>query len=117
MNITRNTRIKPSKEKQLWIGKVEVRPLKGSRILEDAKGAFVNIVTWARDADEFTRRADLVLSGLGLFVVDVENPEPVPTRREKAVLEEAIEDMIARAQDNPNAIIYGTFHMWDQDTA
>lgn len=27
---------------------------------------------------------------------------------------EGIEDMIARAQNNPNAIIYGTFHTWDR---
>ncbi len=106
-----------SKKKQLWIGKVEVRPLKGSRALGDAKGAFVNVVTWARDAEEFSRNANLVLGELGLFTIDVEEPEPVSTRRRKAVFEDSIEDMVARAQENPKAIIYGTFHTWDRDTA
>jgi len=105
-----------AKKKQLWIGKVEVRPLKGSSTLGDAKGAFVNIVTWAQNVEEYRRNADLVLGELRLFVVEVENPEPVSVRREKAVFEEGIEDMIARAQDNPNAIVYGTFHTWDRDT-
>jgi hypothetical protein len=105
------------KEKQLWIGMVEVRPLKGSTTLAEAKGAFVNIVTWAQDAEYHRRNTDLVLEGLGLFVVEVENPEPVSVRRGNGVLEEVIEDMIVRAQDNPSAIIYGTFHTFDRDTA
>jgi len=104
-------------KKQLWIGKVEVRPLKGSRILGDAKGAFVNVITWASNAKEYNCNADLVLRKLGLYILDVENAEPVSLRRKKAVFDEEIEDMIARAQDNPNAIIYSTFHTWDMDTA
>jgi hypothetical protein len=105
------------KKKRLWIGKVEVRPLKASRALGTAKGAFVNMVTWASSAEEFRRKANLVLAELDLGIVDVENPEPVSTRRKKAILEDVIEEMITRAQDNPNAIIYGTFHTWDRDTA
>src|SRR4030081_1200387 len=105
------------KTRQLWIGKLEVRPLKGSHILGDAKGAFVNVVTWACDAEEFRRNADLVLGELRLFILEVEDAEPVSTRREKAMFEDAIEDMVARAQENPNAIIYGTFHTWDRDSA
>jgi hypothetical protein len=107
---------KQTMEKQLWIGVVEVRPLKGSRTLEDSKGAFVNLVTWASDAEGYRCNADLVLTELGLFIVSVENPEPVWMRRQNAELDEEIEDIIARAQDNPDAIIYGTFHTWDRDT-
>jgi hypothetical protein len=105
------------KGKQLWIGLVEVRALKGTEVLTDAKGAFVNLVTWASDAEEFSKNAELVLAKLRLFVVEIENPEPVSIRRKKAELDEEVEDMIARAQDNPNAIIYGTFHTWKRDTA
>jgi hypothetical protein len=112
-----NIRTKHTTDKHLWIGKVEVRPLKGSTTLGDAKGAFVNIVTWAHDDNEYRRNVDLVLGELGLFVLEVENPEPVSVRRKKAVLEDEIEEIIARAQQNPNAIIYGTFHTWDRDTA
>jgi hypothetical protein len=106
-----------TREKELWIGMVEVRPLNGSRTLGDAKGAFVNVVTWASGVEDYRRNADLVLGELGLFVVEIENPEPVSIRRTKAEIEEVIEEMITRAQDNPNAIIYGTFHTWNKDTA
>ena len=106
-----------TREKQLWIGKVEVRPLKGSTVLGDAVGAFVNLVTWSRDPEEYRRNAALVLEELGLFIVEVENPEPVSVRRKKAVFEDSVVDMIDRAEGNPSAIIYGTFHKWENDTA
>ena len=96
---------------------MEVRALKYSEVLGDAKGAFVNVVTWADDADEFKGNAELVLGKLGLFVVEIDNSEPVSARRKTAEFEEDIEDLIARAQNNPNAIIYGTFHTWKRDTA
>jgi hypothetical protein len=105
------------KVKELWIGLVEVRALKRSEILGDAKGAFVNLVTWATDADEFKSNAELVFNKKGLFVIEIENPEPVSTRRKKAELDDEIEEIIDRAQDNPKAIIYGTFHTWKRDTA
>ena len=108
---------KQTREKQLWIGKIEVRPMKGSLVLGDSVGAFVNLVTWSHDPDEYRRNADLVLGELGLFIVEVENPEPVSIRKQKAVLDEGVMDMIDRAEGNPKAIIYGTFHKWDRDTA
>jgi hypothetical protein len=105
--------------KQLWIGAVEVRPLQqNSDVLGDTKGAFVNIVTWACDAEEYEQNAELVVGKLGLFVGEVVNPEPVETRRKReGRFTEEVEDIISRAQDNPNAIIYGTFHTFEKDNA
>lgn len=107
------------KPRQLWIGLVEVRHLNNdSEILGDTKGAFVNIVTWASDADEYRRNTELVIGHLGgLFIAEVVNSEPVEARRArtKGGFEEEIEDMISRAQDIPNAIIYGTFHTFEKD--
>jgi hypothetical protein len=114
---TMNILNRRAREKQLWIGKLEVRPMKGSTVLGDSAGAFVNLVTWSHDPEEYRRNADLVLGELGLFIVDVENPEPVSIRKEKAVFEEGVMDMIDRAEGNANAIIYGTFHKWGRDTA
>jgi len=106
--------------KQLWIGMVEVRAGQGdaSRILDGTKGAFVNIITWATDAQEYASNAELVIGDLGLCVTEVVNPEPVETRRKsKGGFEEEIEDLISRAEINPNAIIYGTFHTFENDDA
>ena len=75
------------------------------------------MVTWASDIDEFKSNAELVLGQLGLSIIDIENPEPVSIRRQKADFDDEIEDMVSRAEDNPNAIIYGTFHTWTRDDA
>lgn len=118
MSIPTNRPVNPKqKAKELWIGLVEVRAAKGTEILAGAKGAFVNLITWASIIHEFKSNAELVLGDLGLSVVNIESAEPVSVRREKAELDDEIEDMIARAEDNPNAIIYGTFHTWTRDDA
>ena len=117
-SILDNTMAAQRKSKQLWIGLVEVRPLNShSEILGDTKGAFVTIVTWASDAEEYRRNAELVIGHLGLFVAEVITPEPVELRRARTIeqFEEEIEDIISRAQANPNAIIYGTFHTFERD--
>jgi hypothetical protein len=100
---------------------LEVRPLGGrSEILGDMKGAFVDVVTWAADADAYRRNAELVIRALGgLFVSDVLNPEPVEARRARSGtgFDEKTEDLISRAQANPSAIVYGSFHMFEKDDA
>jgi hypothetical protein len=104
-------------QKELWIGTVEVRPLRQrSEVLGDTKGAFVNIVTWAGDAREYERNVQVVAGELDLFVNEIVNPEPVATRRvrEGEFIEE-IEDIISRAEGNPRATIYGVFHTFEHD--
>jgi hypothetical protein len=119
---TRNKLMTPGHStKQLWIGMVEVRPLKGgSKILGDTKGAFVNIITWSSDAEQYKRNVEQLIGDLGgLFVSEIVNAEPVEARRTKTggAFEPDIEDMISRAQGNPNAILYGTFHTFERDNA
>ena len=98
---------------------VEVRPLgEKSDILGEMKGAFVNIVTWAANIEQFRYNAELVIGELStLFVSDVLNAEPVDERRARVASEfdEDIEDLILRAHSNPNAILYGTFHTFERD--
>jgi hypothetical protein len=107
--------------KHLWIGMVEIRPLSGQTdLLGNAKGAFANIVTWAADAEQFRRNADLVIGKLGgLFISDVFDSEPVDTRKARlgGPLDDDIEDLILRAQTNTNAILYGTFYTFEKDDA
>ena len=111
----------PYEQKQLWIGMVEVRASnEKSEILGDTKGAFVNIVTWASDSEHFKQNAELIIRKLGgMFVAEVIDPEPVSTRRARlhGKLDEAVEALVSRAEVNPKAIIYGTFHTFENDNA
>ena len=106
---------------QLWIGMVEVRRAGGeSRVLGDTKGAFVNVVTWASDADQYRKNVELIIGKLGgLFVAEIMDAEPVEARRARigGNFQEDVEEMISRAEGNPNAIVYGTFHTFANDDA
>jgi hypothetical protein len=104
---------------QIWIGTIEVRsPHEGHDLLEAAKGAFVNVVTWAADAEQYRHNAGRVIASLGgLLVLDVLNAAPVDEWRAwtENDFNEEIEDLISRAHDNPRAILYGTFHVFAKD--
>jgi hypothetical protein len=105
--------------KQVWIGMVEVRPRdEGHELLRNARGAFVNIITWASDKDEYRDKVEFLISSMGgMFKSKVENPEPVESRMKRTGnrFEDSIEDVILRARRNPNAILYGTFHTYVKD--
>ncbi len=95
---------------ELWIGLVELRP--HDRRAYGAAGAFTNIITWASDQESFRQKAEIIASTLDMFVVDVEGAEPVAERAEKWSMTEETDDMIQRAEVNPDAIVYGTFHRY-----
>jgi len=48
-----------------------------------AAGAFTNIVTWARDVEEFRERSEVIAGALGMYVIAVENAEPLAGRATK----------------------------------
>jgi len=100
---------------ELWIGLVEARPLDTKAY--DAAGAFTHIVTWACDAAEFRTKADKILATLDLYVFEVEGEKPLAQWLEKRDPSDEIEDMIQRAESNPNAIVWGTFHRYRVDQA
>jgi len=99
----------------LWIGLVEVTPL--NRAAYGAAGAFTNIITWACDTEGFRQNADRIAATLDMYVANVEGVEPLSERSRRSTLTEEIEDMVRRAETNPDAIVYGTFHRYPFDEA
>lgn len=100
---------------QLWIGLVEFRPLDPKSY--GAAGAFTTIVSWASGDVEFRAKCDIIADKLSMFVAGVEQAEPLSMRSKKMTLAEETEEMVFRAEANPNAIIYGTFHRYQFDKA
>jgi len=103
-------------ETQLWIGLVHLRPLKNDA-LDGFAGAYTNIITWARDTANFQAKAETIAATMDLYVVEVEEEEPLSIRAPKSPLSEELEDMKSRAELNPDAIVYGTFHQYSHDDA
>ena len=101
---------------EIWIGLLEVRPLEGCEILDDAKGAFINIVMWATSSEDYKSKSESTAAGMKLFVVDIERAEPVIARRKReGDFGEELEDMISRSEDHPDEIVLGTFHLYNKD--
>lgn len=98
---------------ELWSALVQLKPLKGDEY--GMSGAFTNIVTWARNAEEFRAKADTIAATLNMYVVEVEEAAPVGDYSDG--WHEEFEDMVRRAESNPNAIIYGTFHRYPHEEA
>lgn len=101
---------------EIWIGLVEVRPLEGCEILDDAKGAFINVVMWATSSEDYRSKSESTVAEMKLFVVDIERPEPVIARRKReGDFGEELENMISRSEDHPDEIVFGTFHLYNKD--
>jgi hypothetical protein len=100
---------------ELRIGLVELKPR--DRKAYGAAGAFTNIVTWTNDLEGFRRKAEVVAATIDMYVIDVEGAEPLAGRARRSTLTEEVDDMVRRAESNPNAIIWGTFHTYPYDGA
>ena len=96
---------------KLWTGLVELKPL--NRKEYGAAGAFTNVVTWACDSEGFRRKAETIAAELQMYVVGVEEDGPLSTSPED--WSDEIDDMVRRAESNPTAIVYGTFHRYPHD--
>jgi hypothetical protein len=103
------------KQPELWIGLVGLKPLK--RPPSAPAGAFTNIITWATDKREFREKVETIAAELEMYVVEIEDEEPVTARLRNSSVAEDIEDLIEHAKSNPKAILYGTFHTYPHDDA
>ena len=101
--------------RELWIGLIQARARPNSNALGAAKGAYFNIVTWASSAEEFKRKAALLCDNLGLFIEDIEDEMPIRREGESSILHDDLQELIEQAENDPNAILYGTFHTWHKE--
>ncbi len=105
-------------KEELWIGLINVKPLpRAPNALRGAAGAWVNMVTWASDAEMYKAKAENVATTFDVYVVEVEDSEPVATRKARFKVDDEIEDIISRVELNRDFILFGTFHEYPHETA
>ena len=100
-------------QKQIWIALFGVRSLPESKVLKNVAGAYVNVLTWASDRAEFEKKAQELMDYLKLVIVKIENPEPLRNRGSIENLDDDLADIATQVKQNPDAIMYGTFHTWN----
>jgi hypothetical protein len=105
-------------KEELWIGLVNVKPLpRAPKALGGAAGAWVNMVTWASDPEMYKAKAETVAATYDVYVVEIEDSEPVAIRKSRFMVDDEIEDIISRVELNRDFILFGTFHYYPHETA
>ena len=96
---------------QKWIGLFEVKPIRGNDVLRKARGAYVNVIGLASDAEHFREIAVLALAQQEFEVVVVED---IRTVNEWLMHDDPAAEMISLAQTvtSQSPVALGSFYTW-----
>jgi len=96
---------------EVWIGMAEVVPQADCELLEEGKGAFVNVLTLATNTDEFRRKLVRVCRDYKLQLIGLDNCEPFTQRHLRSGVAEDLAEM-ADTLSNPAYVLFGTFNTY-----
>lgn len=103
---------------ELWTGLVCLvadPACKNFKRFGDGKGAYVNVVAWADSAEHFERRVTAIArEQLDCIVREMEKIELLDDALEREGRPEEFFTMRATAERQPNDVIFGRFHVWEQ---
>ena len=103
--------------KEIWIGLAEVVALPGCKRLGSGKGAFVKVALWADSDADFCSRIRTAISELDLELVELDDREPLARRISRNQAGDESVQMAETARINPNDVVFGTFHIWENTDA
>jgi hypothetical protein len=101
-------------QSEIWIGKVQVAAAPESAVWPGNEDAYVNVVTWATDEDNFRLRVEEMFLSYGVRVVEFDRASKYEDVQ--ADVSDEMFEIVLRVQTNQDWTIYGTFHTWDTDT-
>ena len=95
-----------------WIGLAEVRAQEGSEVFgPEPKGAIVNIVACAEDADDFRDVAVRAFDEYGVDLVKLEDVEPLASRIGSHEVDATLLRVAERIPDD-TPFVFGSFHTY-----
>jgi len=104
---------------ELWTGLVCLvadPACKDFRRFGDGKGAYVNVVAWAESAVQFERRVTAIArEQLDCIVRETEQVELLEAALEREGCPDEFFTMRTTAERQPHDVVFGTFHVWEQD--
>ena len=84
----------------------------------DGKGAYVNVVAWAKSANHFERRVTaMAKEQLDCIVLEMEQVELLDSALQREECPDEFFTMRTTAERQPNDVIFGGFHVWAQGDA
>ena len=83
----------------------------------DGKGAYVNVVAWAKSQFDFEEKVRRNTDTLDCILVELESVQLLKLRMEKDDFPEELIKMRETADRQREDTVFGTFHVWHQDDA
>ena len=100
--------------KEVWTGLVAVTPKRGSKTLNNAGGAYVNVLAWAEDVTQYRKLVQEALKKRKLDVEKFENAGPLAnydvTKRPKML-------RLAKEVRKSRSVRFGTFHLFPKESS
>jgi len=96
---------------EIWKVVAEVLIEPGDMPSGATKG-FLTVTTWADSLETARQKLSRYLESYKWYLISIEDAQPID---ESLDYGEEIEDMIAKTENNPDAIILGTFHSYKED--
>jgi hypothetical protein len=87
------------------------------RFVDQGRGAYVNIVTWASSRAEFEDRIQKAAKDLDCIVLELKDIQLLERRMQEPDCPKELIDMRATAQRQRDDIVFGDFHVWTEDEA
>ena len=104
-------------EPKIWIGLVGLVPKKGNTSLgKEIGGAYVNVVGYAFDKEDFQEKVILELEKRNFEMIEIEDIEPYLNRIEHFEVANEIRRISALAQKSKE-LQFGTFHTFPPEGA
>ena len=98
----------------VWFGRCEVRPLSNNTFIGDVRGAFINMLVWARSREEFIAKSVELFQAYGLDLLDSEEIEPITQRLRKVKMSEEL-IKIAKEVSELHGTRFGTVATYIED--
>jgi hypothetical protein len=87
------------------------------RFGDNGKGAYVNVVAWAKSEEDFEERVEHRVAGLDCILLELDDVQPLDCRMSEDDCPEELITMRSTANRQREDIVFGTFHIWTQNHA
>ena len=102
----------------IWVGLAFLKAnpkVKRFRRFSKGKGAYVNVVAWAASKTTFEEKVKRHAEWLDCILVEIEEVQLLESRMDAPDFPEELIDMRRSANRQPDATMFGTFHIWHQE--
>lgn len=107
---------KESMLKTVWAGLIGIKAKPDIDFFDEGiKGAYVNILAWASNAEDYRKEISLALDHYGLFLTSIENVEPLSEWIKKNP--EIDNDLLRLSEEvkKTGNVRFGTFHEYEEE--